>query len=297
MRARARWPGESRYTGWLYLAPGLLIYLVFVLYPILETLRTSFFRWDGFSENRTFIGLGNYLTLLGDSQFLQALSHNLVFIVFFSILPILIGLVLASLLGRKRIRGLAFFRAGLFLPQVLSMVVVGVIWRWIYNPAFGPLNLFLKSIGLDSLARPWLGDFDLALPSVGLVGTWVQYGFCMVLFLAGIQRLPRDTFEAAELDGANELQQLRYIILPGLRPEIGVALVTTLIAALRVFDLVYVTTRGGPGDQTLVAAFLVYRAAFVQNQIGYAAAVATVLTIIILSISWVVLRFQQAGEE
>lgn len=297
MRARSRWPGESPFLGWLYLAPGLAIYLVFVFYPILETVRTSFFRWDGFSQNRVFIGLENYRSLLNDSQFLVALSHNLIFILFYSILPIIVGLFLASLLGRKPIRGLTFFRAGLFLPQVLSMVVVGVIWRWIFNPAFGPLNLLLKSIGLASWAKPWLGDFTWALPSVGLIGTWVEYGFCMVLFLAGIQRLPPDFYEAAELDGANDLQQLWYITLPSLRPEFGVALITTMIAALRVFDLVYVTTRGGPGDQTLVAAFLVYRSAFVQNRIGYAAAVATVLTAVILCISFFVLRLQGNPEE
>lgn len=296
MRVRTRWPGESRFLGWLYLAPGLLIYLVFIFYPVLETIRTSFYRWDGFSQNREFIGLENYLVLLNDRLFLTALAHNLVFIIFYSLLPILIGLLLASLLGRQPIRGLAFFRAGLFLPQVLSMVVVGVIWRWIFNPVFGPLNAFLRAVGLDSLAISWLGDFRWALPAVGLVGTWVQYGFCMVLFLAGIQRLPLDYFEASELDGANGFQQFRYITLPSLRPEIGVALVTTIIAALRVFDLVYVTTRGGPGDRTLVAAFLVYRAAFQQNRIGYAAAVATVLTLIILGISYLVLRFQAQEE-
>lgn len=297
MYARARWPGESRFLGWLYLAPGFLIYLVFVLYPVFETIRTSFYRWDGFSQDREFIGFSNYLALLKDTQFLTALSHNLVFIIFYSLLPILIGLLLANLLGRKPVRGLTFFRAGLFLPQVLSMVVVGVVWRWIFNPAFGPLNSFLRSIGLNSFAISWLGDFSWALPSVGMIGTWVQYGFCMVLFLAGIQRLPPDYFEASELDGANALQQFWYITIPSLRPEIAVALITTMISALRVFDLVYVTTRGGPGDRTLVAAFLVYRAAFLQNRIGYAAAVATVLTLVILAISYLVLRYQSNSEQ
>jgi raffinose/stachyose/melibiose transport system permease protein len=292
-----RWPGESRFLGWLYILPGLLIYLVFVLYPILQTVRTSFERWDGFSANRSFIGLENYVTLANDSQFLSALAHNLVFILFYTIIPILIGLVLASLLGRRNLPGMTFFRAGLFLPQVLSMVVVGVTWRWIFNPTFGPLNIFLKAVGLKSLAKLWLGDFNLALPSVGVVGTWVMYGFCMVLFLAGMQRIPSEYYEAAQLDGANELQQLLYITLPSLRPEIGVAMVTTIISALRVFDLVFVTTRGGPGDRTLVTSFLVYRAAFQQNRLGYAAAVATVLTLVILLISFLVLRFQSKAEE
>ena len=294
---KTRRPGESPYLGLLYLFPGLVIYLLFVLYPILETVRTGFYRWNGFSAEREFIGLENYRTLFGDRQFLGAFLHNISFIFFYAILPICIGLLLASLMSRRRLPGLTFYRTGLFLPQVISMVVVGVIWRWIYNPAFGPLNQFLKAIGLDSWARPWLGDFTWALPAVGLVGTWVQYGFTMVLFLAGVQRISEALYEAAALDGANAWQQFRYVTLPGLRPEIVVALITTLIAALRVFDLIFVTTRGGPGETTLVVAFLVYRAAFELNRIGYAAAVATLLTLLILAISVFILRFQpEEGE-
>lgn len=296
MNSQHRWPGESRFHGWLYLLPGVAVYLIFIFYPILETIRTSFYKWDGFSQNRVWTGLANYASLIADLQFLTALLNNIKFIFFYSIVPIFIGLVLASLLGRKKLPGLAFFRAGLFLPQILSMVVVGVTWRWIFNPAFGPLNLALRALGLDALARPWLGDFSLALPAVGSIGTWVQYGFCMILFLAGMQRIPEDFYEAAELDGANETQQLLHITLPSLRPEMAVALVTTIIAALRVFDLVYVTTRGGPGDTTLVTGFLVYRAAFQQNRLGYATAVATVMTLLIFAISQAVLRLQSREE-
>lgn len=297
MNGYHRWPGESRFLGWLYILPGLLIYLVFIFYPIIETIRTSLFQWDGFSNNRLFIGMDNYVTLVADGQFLNALANNLVFVIFYCLIPVFIGLVLASLLGRKPLPGLTFFRTGLFLPQILSMVVVGVTWRWIFNPAFGPLNVGLRALGLDALTRTWLGDFGWALPAVGSIGTWVQYGFCMVLFLAGMQRIPADFYEAAELDGANEAQQLRHITIPSLRPEFGVALITTIIAALRVFDLVYVTTRGGPGDSTLVTGFLVYRAAFQQNRIGYAAAIATVMTILVFVISLIILRFQSKDEE
>lgn len=297
MNNQQRWPGESRFLGWIYLLPGLVIYLVFIFVPILATVRNSFFKWNGFSNAREFIQLDNYAKLVSDPQFLKALGNNFVFIIFYSLIPILIGLLLATLLGRKPIRGLTFFRTGLFLPQILSMVVVGVTWRWIFNPTFGLLNTGLRAVGLDSLTRPWLGDFQSALPSVGTVGTWVMYGFCMVLFLAGMQRIPEDQFEAAELDGANGFRQFLHITLPSLRSELGVALITTVIAALRVFDLVYVTTRGGPGDSTLVTGFLVYRSAFQQNQLGYASAIATVMTILILIISLVVLRFQSNGEE
>ncbi len=292
-----KYPGESRWKGWWYLLPALLVYLLFTFLPILETIRTSFFQWDGFSENKVWVGLANYVELFTDPKFHNALRNNLIFVIFYSIIPIMIGLFLASLLSRRPIPGFAFFRTALFLPQVISMVVVGVIWRWMFNPTFGPINTLLRQIGLDGLAISWLGDFTWALPSVGSIGTWVQYGFCMVLFLAGMQHIQDEYYEAASLDGANAFRQFIHITVPGLRSEIAVALVTTIIAALRVFDLVYTTTRGGPGESTMVTGFLIYRAAFTNNRIGYAASIATVLTLIILIISLLIRRYQQHGSQ
>lgn len=286
-RGRYR-PGYRALTPFLYILPGFLVYAVFVLWPILDTLRYSFFAWDGFSTP-IFNGLANYTALLRDDLFLTALRNNLLFILFYTLFPIVVGILLTMLLVRRRILGLLLFRAGLFVPYILSMVVVGVVWRWIYNPTFGPLNQFLRGIGLDFLARPWLGDFALALPAVGFVGTWVQYGFCLVLFVAGAQRIEEQLYDAAKIDGAGELQQLWNITLPSLRSEMSVALVTTLIAALRVFDLVFVTTRGGPGNQTTVVAMVIYQNAFAINKVGYAAAIAVVLTLLILLISYAVL--------
>ena len=297
MRSNQAYPGENKWIGWLYLLPGLLIYLGFTFYPILETVRTSFYEWNGFSAQRDWIGLRNYQALFSDTQFIRAFLHNLVFILFYCILPVFIGLLLASVLSRKALPGMTFFRTVLFLPQVISMVVVGVIWRWIFNPQFGPLNVLLNALGLSGLTRAWLGDFALALPAVGSIGTWVQYGFCMILFLAGMQHISEEYYEASSLDGANAFQQFVHITIPGLRAEIGVALVTTIIAALRVFDLVYVTTRGGPGNATLVVGFLIYRSAFQQNRIGYASAIATVLMLLILAISLFIRRLQTGNEE
>ncbi len=297
MRSNQAYPGENKWIGWLYLLPGLLIYLGFTFYPILETVRTSFYEWNGFSAQRDWIGLRNYQALFSDTQFISAFLHNLVFILFYCILPVFIGLLLASVLSRKALPGMTLFRTVLFLPQVISMVVVGVIWRWIFNPQFGPLNVLLNALGLRGLTRAWLGDFALALPAVGSIGTWVQYGFCMILFLAGMQHISEEYYEASSLDGANAFQQFVHITIPGLRAEIGVALVTTIIAALRVFDLVYVTTRGGPGNATLVVGFLIYRSAFQQNRIGYASAIATILMLIILVISLLIRRLQTGNEE
>lgn len=297
MKRQNHYPGESPWKGWLYLLPAFSIYLVFTFLPILETIRNSFYDWDGISLNRQWIGFENYVHLFQDQQFLNALLHNLVFIIFYSLIPIFLGLFLASLLSREPIRGFNFFRTVLFLPQVLSMVVVGVIWRWVFNPSFGPLNMLLRSIGLGVAARAWLGDFTWALPAVGSIGSWVQYGFCLILFLSGMQHIPEEYYEASSLDGAGAISQFWHITLPGLRSEISVALISTFVAALRVFDLVFTTTRGGPGDSTMVTGFLIYRSAFLQHQMGYASAIATVLMIIILSASVIIRHYQRSGEE
>ncbi|MCB9103413.1 MAG: sugar ABC transporter permease [Anaerolineales bacterium] len=295
-RSRGYKPGERPWTACLYILPGFIIYAVFVLWPILDTLRYSFYEWSGFSSP-SFIGLDNYIKLYSDEIFRKALVNNLWFIVFYTVFPIVIGLFLTALMTRRRLPGMTLFRTGLFMPYVMAMVVVGVVWRWIYNPATGPLNQALRAVGLDALARPWLGDFDLALPAVGVVGTWVQFGFCMVLFIAGVQRIDEMLYDAAKLDGANEWRQFWHITLPGLRNEISVAMVTTLIAALRIFDLVFVTTRGGPGNETMVVALHIYRNAFAINRVGYAAAIAVVLTIVIVIISVGVLALRQKWVE
>jgi len=269
-----------------------LIYAFFILWPIIETLRLSFYEWDGFSAP-VFTGLTNYAGLLKDEVFHISLRNNLLFMVFYTLFPIAFALFLTALMTRRRLRGMSFFRAGLFVPYVMSMVVVGVVWRWIYNPAFGPLNQALEAFGLEAWTRPWLGDFQLALPAVGLVGTWVQYGFCMVLFIAGVQRIEEELYDAAKIDGANEFRQFWHVTLPGIRSEISIALVITFIAALRIFDLVFVTTRGGPGNETMVVSLWLYRNAFQMNRAGYAATIAVVLTIIILVVSYVIISLRQ----
>ncbi len=288
MRKANHYPGESKWLGLLYLLPAILIYALFTLIPIIETVRSSFFDWSNLGRTSEWVGLQNYVSLFQDSAFIKAFSNNLIFIIFYSIIPILLGLFLASLLSRYPIPGFAFFRTVLFLPQVISMVVVGVIWRWMFNPTNGPINLFLAAVGLGHLQQAWLGSFQWALPAVGSIGTWVQYGFCMVLFLAGMQRIPEEYYEASSLDSASAFHQFFLITIPGLKAEIAVALITTIVAALRVFDLVYSTTKGGPGESTLVTGYLIYRSAILNNQIGYGAAIATVLTLVILSVSFLI---------
>jgi raffinose/stachyose/melibiose transport system permease protein len=286
-----RRPGERPWLAYLYILPGFLIYALFVLLPIGQTVRYSFFDWDGISAP-DFIGFANYARLVQDPLVQTALRNNLTLLVFYTVFPIALALLFTALLTRRRIRGMSFFRAGLFVPQVMSMVVVGVVWRWIYNPTFGPLNQFLRAVGREDWAKPWLGDFQFALPAVGMVGTWVGYGFAMVLFISGVQRLDEDLYDAANLDGAGEFEQFKSITLPGLRPEITIALVTTLIAALRTFDLVFILTDGGPANRTLVVALQIYRNAFTIGNVGYASAIAVVLALIILVVSFSIITLR-----
>lgn len=290
---------RRRWLGWLtalaYLLPALAVYTFFILLPIGNTLLNSFFDWTGFSPP-IFNGVENYRELFEDQIFLQAIYNNIRFILYYSIIPIIIALMLTVLLTRRNLIGRNFFRASFFLPYVLPMVVIGVAWRWIYNPVFGLLNDTLRGVGLESLARPWLGDFGLAQPAIGVIASWVQFGFCLVLFIAGVQNIDESLYDAAKVDGANELAQLWHVTIPGIRAEIQVAAVTTFIYALRSFDLVFVTTRGGPGYETMVTSLYLYQNAFQYNRMGYASAIAVVQTLAILLLSFLLLKATRADQ-
>jgi raffinose/stachyose/melibiose transport system permease protein len=173
--------------------------------------------------------------------------------------------------------------------------VIAQAWTWIYASE-GPLNRFLELIGLGSLARPWLGDFTWALPSIGAIGSWVTFGLCMVLFIAGVQKIPTSLYDAARVDGAGPVREFFAVTLPGLRAEILVAFVLTTINALRSFDIVYNTTAGGPGGSTIVPSMYMYQNAFLYNRVGYAAAISTVLAIAIFLLAALVLRIGDRGE-
>jgi raffinose/stachyose/melibiose transport system permease protein len=275
-------------VGYLYIAPALVVYAAFLLFPLVRAVQLSFYEWDGLTLG-IWIGLRNYADILADPALRAAFGHAAVLVVFFAVIPTAVGLLLAAVVARARVRGLTFFRTVIFLPQVVAMVVVAVTWRQIYAPD-GPLNDVLRVIGLGDLARGWLGDFDLALPAVGLVGTWVSIGLCFVLFLAGTGKIPRELYDAARVDGAGPIREFTSVTLPALRNELVVALTLTVIAALRTFDLVYVTTGGGPGNATTVPSYEVYRRAFELGEVGSAAAIGVTLTVIILVLNLAIAR-------
>src|SRR3954469_16674943 len=281
-------PGEPRRVGYLYVLPAFVVYALFLLWPLLHGAYLSLFHWDGLTVG-TWAGLGNYTQAISDPQLRGAFWHAVELLFFYAILPCCIAFVLVSVMARSRPRGMTFFRTVLFLPQVVAMVAVAVAWQWIYSE-HGPINGTLRFAGLGGLTRGWLGDFTWALPSVGLIGTWVEIGLAMVLFLAGVQKIPRELYEAARVDGAGAVREFFAVTLPGLRRELSVALTLTTIMALRSFDLIYVATNGGPGSSTTVPGVLVYRNAFGTGRVGLAAAVAVVLTLIIFAVAFLITK-------
>jgi len=274
------------FVGYFYVVPAATFFVTFVLLPLFQTLNLSLWEWSGIiGAPTTFVGFGNYIDILSEPNTLRALSHTAVFIFTFSVIPVSLGLIFAALFSRQKISGISFFRTVIFLPQVIASVVIGVAWRWVYSDR-GTLNQVLGQFGINE-NRAWLGDFDWALLAVGLIGSWALTGLCMVLFLSGVGRIDSDLYDAVKIDGGGAIREFFTVTLPGLRPELTVATTITVIAALRSFDLVFVTTKGGPGKETIVPGTEIYRLAFRESELGEAASMSILLALII----FVLVRF------
>ena len=283
-RSRARRALRTRrWAGWLFALPALAFYGVFNFRPVLMSIQYSFYDWDGVGAS-TWVGLKNYTEVFTDHEQLSSLLHAFYLIVFFTVLPLVLALITASVLRelQGRLTG-ALARTLLFLPQIIPGAAAGVAWTWMYSDN-GVVNQFLRAVGLGSLARPWLADFTWALTAVGFIGTWLSTGLCTMLLLAGIGKIDGSLYEAARIDGAGPLRQFRAVTLPGLRNEIGVCVTITIIAALASFDVVYLSTQGGPGTQTMVPGVAVYNLAFNDSRLGAASALAVVLTLIVIAV-------------
>jgi raffinose/stachyose/melibiose transport system permease protein len=280
-------------VGWLFATPALAMYSIFVLLPLGLSVQYSFFRWNGIGP-MTWVGLANYRTIMEVPNLLGSILNAFELVVFFSFIPVALGLVVASVMHRVapgRLGSAA--RTVLFLPQVIPLVAAGIIWGWLLALP-GLVNQILKGIGLGVLARAWLGDFGWALPAVGLIGIWVVLGFCTVLLATGITKVDPSLYESARIDGAGALTEFFNITVPLLKHEIGVCLTVTVIAALAAFDIVYVTTAGGPGNATAVPGIQIYILAFTEQRIGLASALAVVLMLLVLL---VILPIQRLSRE
>lgn len=283
-------------VGWLFVLPALAFYAMFVLQPLVLSFQYSFYEWDGIGP-ATPVGLANYATVFGDEELVNAILNALKLIVFFSFIPVSLGLVTASVIRRAATgRFGTVSRTVLFLPQIIPLVAAGIMWNWVLAKT-GTINQLLSAIGLESVTRAWLGDFDWALPAVGLIGIWVLLGLTTLLLLTGMSKIDPALYEAARLDGAGAWREFRAITVPSVRNEIAVCLTVTVIAALSAFDVIYISTNGGPGFATLVPALKIYILAFVGRDIGVASAMAMVLMALVLIIILPLQRLVRESDE
>ncbi|MEO3811648.1 sugar ABC transporter permease [Sphaerisporangium sp. B11E5] len=280
-RGGLRGPGL---VGWLFILPALAFYAVFVLRPITLTLQYSLYTWDGIGPS-TWAGFGNYVKVFTDPDLFASILNAVKLIVFFSAIPVVLGLAIASTIRRIATSRLALVaRTVIFLPQVIPLVAAGIAWSWLLSST-GVINQLLTLVGLGGVTRAWLGDFSTALPAVGVIGAWVLLGLCTLLLLAGMSKIDPALYEAARLDGAGPLREFLSITLPSLRQEIAVCVTVTVIAALASFDIVYISTQGGPGNATMVPGLEIYYLAFSERQVGVASALAVVLMVLVIAVA------------
>ena len=283
-------------AGVWFVAPALTLIGLFFFLPVAASLLLSFTDFDIYALSRLdrlrFIGLENYRRLLNDPMFWTALKNTLYFVVVGGPLSVLASLGAALLVNHRLTRFQGVFRTLLFLPVVTTLVAVAVVWRYLYHPRYGFLNYVLGLAGLPPI--DWLGDSDWAMPAIILMAVWKNFGFNMVVFIAGLQSIPRRLYEAAEIDGADGWAQFRYITLPMLAPTFLFVTVITLIGYFQLFAEPYVMTQGGPGDSTTTASIFIFKQLFEFNRYGYSAALSFLLFFVILLLT--VLQNQFAGK-
>ena len=278
-----RAPGGKRgRRAWIavlpFLLPALILYAVFVLFPIVQAVRFSLFKWNGLAPLTDFVGLANYERALADPVFLGAISHNFLIIGLSLAIQIPFALGLALVLNR-RFRGRAVLRLLFFVPYVISEVITGIVWQLLLQPA-GPVDGAMNAVGLGDLYQPWLADPSTVLLALFVIISWKYFGFHMILLLAGLQSIPRDLEEAAAVDGATRRQAIRYVTLPLLGPTLRVSVFLSLIGALQLFDVVWVTTGGGPVNASNTMATYMIDWGFKRYQLGYGSAIAVILFVL-----------------
>jgi raffinose/stachyose/melibiose transport system permease protein len=289
-----RWRAKRKHGGliaWTFALPALLVYFVFLVYPAGSSLWFSVTDWDGLSPTYNFVGAQNYVDMVKDPVVAQAVVNNLIWTVVTIVFPVVIGLTLAVLLNGK-VRGKPVLRVIFYTPGVLPLVSIASIWGWLYNPQYGAINAALRTIGLDSLAQPWLGQDSTALGAAMVPAIWLRVGFPMLLYLAALQGISTDMYEAARVDGAGRWQQFWYITMPSLRPAHYIVIALSLIDSFKVFDLIYAMTYGGPGTATQVMGTWMYANVFQYYQAGYGTAIAVTITVVAIIVSIPYVRSQ-----
>ncbi len=278
-------------VAYTFLAPNFLGFALFTLVPVVCAIVLSFSEWNGVSAV-TFIGIDNYTRLLTDDRFVTAFWNTIYYVALNAPLTIICGLLLAVLLNSKIIKGRRFFRTTIFFPYVASIVAVAAVWNFLFSPVMGPVNLTLSALGLENLPK-WSTGKDSAMITVIMFTVWKNMGYYMIIFLAGLQNVNGDLYEAADLDGASTIQKFFNVTLPQLAPTTFFASVMVIIASFKVYNEVYMLTQGGPGTSTLVLVYEIYNEAFVGvPEYGYACAISMVLFLMVLIVTLIQFKFQ-----
>jgi multiple sugar transport system permease protein len=281
-RRRGRLRRRNALIGWSFILPNFVGFAVLTLVPVIALFYLAFTSWNAFGT-APWVGLDNFTRLIGDTSFHTSLTNTVYYTVFHIPLTLAASLGLALLLNRK-LRGVAFFRTAAFFPYITSIVAIAVVWNMLFSPEFGPINQLLSFLGVQD-PPGWTTSADWSMPAVIIVATWREMGYYMLLFLAGLQTIPPELYEAARVDGANAWQRFRNVTIPSLRPTTFLVMVLLTIGSFKIFDLILVMTNGGPGQSTLVLSQFIYQKGFVENQFGYASASSIVLFAICLAIT------------
>lgn len=274
----------------LFLLPALTIYIVFAIYPTISVIEYSFTSWDGISPNREYVGLANYTRLFTDKIFWEAFRNTFVWSGVIIVINVGLGLVIAAMLARVW-KARLLIQTCIVLPVVISPMAVATIWRWMYQPS-GVINQMLETIGLGGLATPWLGSPDVVLYALALAHSWSTIGLSVIIFLAGLQAVDEDLYEAAKVDGATPVQAFRYVTLPALRPVTAVVFILTLTQSFKVFDLVWATTKGGPIRFSEILSTYMYKRGALENQYGYGSAIGVSLLVIVSAATIIYMQIQ-----
>lgn len=282
---------RSNLVGYSFILPNLIGYAIFVFIPVIFSFILSVMKWDGSKAPMEFVGLKNFAQIFGDRIFVQSFLHTIQYALLTVVPTLVLSLLLAVLLNHK-LKGIAIFRTALYFPYIASIVAVGAVWNMLFQPDFGPINEFLKFIGISRPPR-WVVDVKWAMVAISVVSVWKYMGYYMIVYLAALQGISGSLYEAAGIDGANGIQKLRYITIPMLTPTTFFVLIMLTIQCFKVFDLVYVMTGGGPGNATKTLVNYIYEKAFTSWEFGPASAGAIVLFAVVLVITLI----QFAGEK
>lgn len=285
-------------TSVLYLLPAIVIMLVFMYIPIVQNFYNSFFNWSVYKPDRTFVGFKYFAELFKDEVFWTCLINNTLYAGISLVGQVGFGLLIAVILESKMIRRVSgFFRTVFFVPSVISFMVVGLLWQLFFNPNVGPFNHIVSALGMDTSNLNILGNPQTALFGVIFASQWMYFGYMAMLLIIGIQKVPEELYEAAEIDGANAVSKFFHVTIPNIKEMILVDCIITVVGSFKLFDEVFIMTNGGPGYASEVLSTYLYRTAFRSDQMGYASAIAVVLFVITFALSLIQMKISRTGEE